>query len=149
VQNERSGARKQRKRDDEVLSPIEAEARHRGRDLKRYIRAAAALNEIYDDVALADAVGVGRGAVAGWWIGAQIKPENLRQLADTTGLAPEELSRFVYWSGPPPRLQRDDLALEPIRAGAQQAQLLLDDADPGTPPSLPQQRPRGTGAERG
>src|SRR4051812_46529325 len=103
MQNERSGARKQRrrtKRDEEVLSPIEAAARARGQILKRYVRAAAALNDLFDDASLAAEIGIGRGAIAGWWRGAQPSGEAIFRLANVTGLSPDELTRFVYSDGP-------------------------------------------------
>jgi hypothetical protein len=104
VDNHKSVARTHRRKDNrgegDVLSPTEA----RGLDLKRYIRAAAALREIYNDVDLADAVEVTPGAVRGWWGGAMPKPETIDDLARATGLALDELTRFVYYDGPPPAL---------------------------------------------
>ena len=79
-----------------MLSPNEAAAFERGQLFKRHIRAAAALNELYDDSAIADAVGRRRAAVGNWWVGAKPDPEALLRLADVTGFALAELTRFVY-----------------------------------------------------
>lgn len=87
-----------------MLSPSEAAASARGHLLKRYVRAAAAMQGIYDDVALAEEVGIGRGSVAGWWKGAKPSPETVRSIAEATGLPTEELVAFIYYDGPPPRL---------------------------------------------
>lgn len=76
----------------------------RGQLLKRHVRAAAALSGLFDDTALADAVGVKRGTVSGWWDGAQPKPETLEQLARVTGLSVDELTSFFYFGGEPPGL---------------------------------------------
>jgi transcriptional regulator with XRE-family HTH domain len=87
-----------------MLSQAEAAAAQRGQLLKRYVRAAAAMQGIYDDVTLGEAVGVQRGAVLGWWRGSRPSPMTLRDLADATGLAVDELAAFVYYDGVPPRL---------------------------------------------
>lgn len=87
-----------------MLSPMEAAAATRGLALKRYVRAAAALQGIYDDATLADAASVKRGTVAGWWRGAQPSPETLRHLAGATGLSLDELAGFIYYDGPAPHL---------------------------------------------
>lgn len=130
-----------------MLSPAEAEALHRGTELKRYVRAAAALSGIYDDVALAEAVGVNRGAVGGWWTGAQMKSDTLSRLADVTGLDLDDLTHFVYFDGPPPRLL-DDLALSPVREGIRRGQSHLDAEAPERQTPRPGPRPRDSGAER-
>ncbi len=70
-----------------MLSPIEAQNLARGQTLKRYVRAAAALNDLYDDTALGKAARVGRNAVRAWWRGAQMAPATLRRVARVTGLA--------------------------------------------------------------
>lgn len=69
MHNEQSGARKHHKPkgDGEVLSPVEAAAVAHGQIFKRLIRAAAAMQGIYDDVELAKSVHVHRRTVAGWW----------------------------------------------------------------------------------
>lgn len=130
-----------------MLSPIEAAAHDRGQALKRYVRAAAALNDIYGDTAIGAAAGVGRGAVAGWWTGSQMKPDHIRLLADATGLSRDELTAFVHYGGPLPTLPVPGLS--PVLEGAREAQALLDDEAPGTPSSQPERRPRGTEAGRG
>jgi hypothetical protein len=104
VQNDRSGARTHHKKGEEVLSAADAAALVRGRDLKRCVRAAAALSGLYDDTAIAGAMDIARGTVGGWWDGAQMKPDNIRKLAGVTGLSSDELTRYVYYDGPPPRL---------------------------------------------
>lgn len=95
-----------------MLSPTEMLRMERGSELKRFVRAAAALHELYDDTAIAEAVGRTRIAVGQWWQGARPEPETLRQLAEATGLSLDELSSFVYYDGPPPRL-------EPLTGGAE------------------------------
>lgn len=87
-----------------MLSPTEAAARHRGQELRRVMRAAAAMRGIYDDLAIADAVGVHRNTVSGWWKGATPEPDTLLRFAEATGLPIDELARFVHYGGPPPRL---------------------------------------------
>ena len=95
-----------------MLSPAEV----RGRDLKRCVRAAAAFQGIYDDTVLAEAVEVGRGAVAAWWDGAQIKPVTLQRIAEVTGLSLAELTEYVYFGGPLPSLPAVDLS-EAVASG--------------------------------
>lgn len=149
MQNERSGARRQHKskKDEEVLSPQAQIAHDRGRVLKQYLRAAAALNDLYDDTALGEAVGMTRAAVKGWWTGAQMKPDTLGDVARITRLSVDQLMSFVYRGGPPPTLP--DPANLPVLEGIRQARELLADEAPGTPSSLPEQRHRGTEAGRG
>jgi transcriptional regulator with XRE-family HTH domain len=150
VQNERSGARKQRQVDGDVLSAAETADLIRGRILKRYVRAAAAMNDLFDDAALATAVGIGRGAVAGWWRGAQPSGPTIFRLAAVTGLSPDELTRFVYQDGPPPGLPE---AGSPVATSVQeglrrdQGPQPLEALDTPSPSLKPQ--PRGSGAERG
>lgn len=74
------------------------------RALKRLVRAAAALSELYDDTAIAEATGVNRGAVKGWWDGARMQPPTIQRLADATGLSAAELTSYLYFDGPLPRL---------------------------------------------
>lgn len=143
MQNERSGARKQRKR-DEVLSPVDAARHTRGQELKRCVRAAVALRGIYTDTALGDEVGVGRGAVLGWWTGAHIEPDNMLRLAEVTGFSFDELSRYVYRDGPLPRLPEPS-GPAGLREGAQRAEERPDDEEPGTPSPSPRRPPRGGG----
>lgn len=87
-----------------MLSTYDPAAFAKGQVLKRAIRAAAALNDIYDDVALAERTGIARGTIGQWWRGAQMKPDNIRLVADVTGLSREEMTQFIYFDGPPPRL---------------------------------------------
>lgn len=101
-----------------MLSPAEAAAVARGLQLKRYIRAAAAMQGIYDDAALGEAVRVHRRTVAGWWQGSRPSPETLRQLAEATGLQVDELGRFIYYDGPPPHLPGSEEAEAQDRAAA-------------------------------
>ena len=122
-----------------MLSPADAAAFVRGRDLKRCVRAAAALQGLYDDTSLSEATGVNRGAVAAWWDGAQMKPGTLQRIADVTGLAFDELTRYVYLAGPLPRLPT---AVDPDRVAAVQAQARdssypLLDGDPDNPADTP------------
>lgn len=85
-----------------MLSPTEADALARGQELKRYVRSAAALRDIYDDTALADAVGRTRMAVGKWWRGVRPEPDAIRALGAATGLSVDELTRYLYFDGPPP-----------------------------------------------
>ena len=104
-----------------MLSPVEAAALDRGQILKRYVRAAAALQGLYDDI---------------------------RRLAEVTELSFDELTRFVYLGGPPPRLPE---ASGPagLREGVRRAEERPDDEAPDTPAPSPGQRPRGGAAGHG
>jgi transcriptional regulator with XRE-family HTH domain len=146
MHNEQSGARTHHRRDGEVLSAADAASLVRGRDLKRCVRAAAAFNGLYDDKAIAEAVGVGRGAVAGWWKGAQAEPEKLQRLADVTGLSFAELTEYVYLSGPLPQLPSGPAGL---LEGVRRAQESPADEAPDTPVRSPGPPPPGGGEERG
>ena len=149
VQNDQSGARRQRKDSDrDVVSLAEDPILARGRQLKRYVRAAAALQGLYDDTAIGEAVGVNRGAVAAWWDGAQMKPETIRRLADVLGLSVEDITRFVYFDGPMPTLPEPS-GPAGLREGVRRAEERPDDATPGTPSPSPERRPHGDGAGRG
>lgn len=88
-----------------MLSPTEVAARDRGQELRRVMRAAGAMNGLYDDLSIADAAGVHRNTVAGWWKGATPEPSSLQRLSEATGLALEDLAAFVYYGGPAPRLE--------------------------------------------
>lgn len=134
-----------------MLSATEAAALGRGADFKRFVRAAAAMRDLFDDVALAEEVGVGRGAVRGWWMGAQPSPETLGRLARATGLSTDELARFVYYDGPPPSLpvHPDSAATSAARAGVQRD---LDSQEVAAQPQpsesrSPQPRDTATGRE--
>lgn len=125
-----------------MLSPVEV----RGQALKRYVRAAAALHELYDDTSIAEAVGVNRGAVSGWWLGAQMKPDTIRALAEATGLSPEDLTRFVYFDGPVPELPSP--AILPVLEGDRRAAERRGRTDQDMPSRPPERQPRGSSAER-
>ncbi len=133
-----------------MLSPIEAAALARGQALKRYVRAAAALNDLYDDVALAEKVGVQRGAVSGWWSGARPSPDTLGRLAMATGLSTDELTRFVYYDGPPPALpvHPDSPAMSGVREGLRRDESHPEDEAPPPTSGSPERRPHGSGAGR-
>jgi len=104
---------------------------------------------IYDDAALGDAVGVHRGAVAGWWRGSRPNPDTIRELAEVTGLGVSELSAFVYYEGAPPRLPEPGSAVvSGVQEGIRQDQDAQPVEGPPTPAPSPERRPRGTGAER-
>lgn len=120
-------------RDGEVLSPAEVAAFERGQDLKRYVRAAAALVGMYDDTAIGRAVGRTRIAVGKWWTGAKPEPDAVRAIADATGLSVDELGRFIYYDGPPPHLP--DPAAEEAEGearGRAAEQALRPDGDNGS-----------------
>lgn len=151
MQNDQSGARKHRKRKrDEVLSPVEAAALERGLVLKRYVRAAAAMNDLYDDASLGDAVGISRGAVAGWWRGAKPTAESIFLLSHVIGLSPDELTHFLYDDGPPPSLPgAGSPVASSVQEGLRRDQAHQQPADPDTPSPSPGPRTRGSGAGRG
>jgi hypothetical protein len=112
----------------------------RGQELKRYIRAAAALHGLFTDADLARAVRVSRMSVEDWWTGAQPKNATIGRLALTTGLSVEELTKYVYHDGPPPRLvapgSPTDLG---VREGIRRDR---DDPRPGATGALPAPRSR-------
>lgn len=152
MHNARSGARKQRGRagpGDEVLTPAEAATKLRGQILKRYVRAAAAMNDLFDDAALADALGLSRGALAGWWSGAQPSGPTIFRLAGVTGLSPDELTRFVYQDGPPPRLPAPGSPVDTsVQEGLRRDQERQQPEGRDTLPPSPTRQPRGSGAGR-
>ena len=154
MHNERSGARRHHQKDEEVLSLADAAALVRGQDLKRCVRAAGALRDLYDDTAIGEATGVGRGAVAAWWDGAQMKPDTLRRIAEATGLAFDELTRYVYLEGPLPHLPElvppSPAALAAIAEQAERSGYPhpgADLADRGEPPPSPRHPQRQSSAE--
>jgi transcriptional regulator with XRE-family HTH domain len=154
VQNERSakaGARRQHGAGgEEVLSAVEMTALTRGQMLKRYVRAAAALQDLYDDSALGKAVGRNRAAVGNWWRGAKPDPEALLALADVTGLSTDELTRFVYADGPPPTLPEAGSPVESsVAEGLRRDQQHQPSEDPDTPAQSSARPPRESGAGRG
>jgi hypothetical protein len=121
VQNDQSadsGARVQPLEGDGLSEMTPGTAEYRGKVLKRYVRAAAALHGIYDDVALADLMDLPRGTVNGWWKGAQPKPVNLPKLARATGYDLDELTRFILYAGPAPHLPDPVAAAAEVRAEA-------------------------------
>lgn len=111
-----------------MLSQSERVAFDRGQDLKRYVRAAAALRGVFDDVTLGDRVGRTRNTIGKWWAGAKPEPDALHRIAQETDLSADELIRFVYFDGPPPvlpdatplpqlTLQRDVEVRDELEAG--------------------------------
>lgn len=78
-------------------------AEQRGLTLKRYVRAAAAMRDLFDDTALGQAVGRTRITVGAWWRGAKPEPDAIVKLAEVTGLSADALIQFVYFDGPEPR----------------------------------------------
>lgn len=130
-----------------MLSPIEAAALDRGQTLKRHVRAAAAMNDLYDDTAIGNAVGLGRAAVMGWWRGAKPKGETLFRLAYATGLSADELTRFLYADGPPPALPAPGSpAVSSVQEGLRRDQERQQHEDPDKPAPSPTRPPRGSGA---
>ena len=111
----------------------------RGEDFKRLVRAAAALVGLYDDTALADAIGRQRQTVSHWWTGAQPKPDALVDLAETTGLDFDELFRYVYRGGPVPRLVQPG---SPADQGLQEGLRQGLPPPPGEGPEQPEPSPR-------
>lgn len=146
MHNERSGARRHHQKDEEVLSPAEDAALVRGQDLKRRVRAAFADRGVYDDTAIGDAVGVGRGAVLAWWRGSRPLPGVLQRIADATGLSLDELTRYVYFGGPLPQLpgQSDLSTVIDATRLAQRDSELEEEPDPpaAVVPAEPPHRPR-------
>ena len=127
VQNAKSGARGHHPdTEGEVLSPVEAAAFSRGQALKRYVRAAAAMQGLYDDVALANATKVKRGTVRGWWVGAQPSPVTIQRLAAATNLDLDELVAFVHFDGPPPHLPDPESEEAEAQARADHAQAAVE-----------------------
>lgn len=127
-----------------MLSPPEHARLARGQALKRYVRAAAALRDLYDDKAVAKAVGRSRNTVASWWQGAQPEPQTLRRLADAIGLDPAELVAFVYYDGPPPNLLEPGSPVESgVREGIRRDQERQQPEDPPVPAPSPVPPPRG------
>lgn len=124
-----------------MLTPADASALHRGRDLKRCVRAAGALRGLYDDTAISEATGVNRGAVAKWWEGAQMKPGTLERIAEATGLSVRELTEYVYYHGPLPRLPEQPMSgATGLLEGVLRDEEHLDDEAPDAPapsPGLP------------
>lgn len=131
-----------------MLSPGEAAALAKGEALKRVVRAAAALKEIYDDTKLGEALNKNRGAVGAWWTGVQMKPDTLRRLAEVTDLSFEELTRFVYLDGPPPTLPAPS-GPSGLREGIRRAEEHPDDEGPGRRAQSPGQPPPDDGAGLG
>ncbi len=147
MHNERSGAHKQRNpKDEEVLSATAQAAFERGQILKRYVRAAAALQGMYDDTAIGRAAGRTRIAVGKWWTGVQPEPDALDRLASATGLQIDELTMFVYFNGPAPTLPQPGSRLVlGAETGVQRGRRSPAPQGPDTPSQSPGQRPPGTG----
>lgn len=90
--------------DDDVLAQWPDYRATRGMEFKRLVRAAAALQALFDDSAIAKAIKRSRNTVSSWWTGATPEPTTLRRLAEATGLDPDELFAYVYRDGPPPKI---------------------------------------------
>ena len=141
-QSQSSVARKQRGKretrgDGDVLSPDQ----QRGDTFRRVVGSAAYRRGIYTADDLAEAAGVSRGTVRGWWDGALPKPETIPGITRATGLDSQELIAWVHLDGPVPRLPNweDD----EVRERADSA----DRAIPGQPASGASEgppAPRGT-----
>ena len=131
-----------------MLSLVELQRFERGAEVKRVVRAAAALREMYDDTAIAAAVGMTRIAVGKWWQGARPEPDALARLADATGLSFEELATFVYRDGPPPAIVQpgspaDMATAEAVRLDLERQQHADLTGLPASPPRPPRGRPEG------
>lgn len=120
----------------------------RGQVLKRYVRSAAALQGLYDDVALANEVGRTRTAVGKWWTGVRPEPAALARLADATGLSVDDLTRFVYFDGPPP-LPPQGSGPAGLQEGVQRVLGHPDEQGPDMHAPSPPRLPRDAEAERG
>lgn len=83
-----------------MLSPQQ----QRGDTFRRVVAGAAALRGIYTNDGLAEAAGVSRGTVTGWWGGALPKAETVPGIVRATGLDRQELIDWVYYEGPLPHL---------------------------------------------
>lgn len=147
MHNDKSGASAHHPEDQEdgaVLSPAEV----RGRDFKRYARAAAAMSELYDDATLARAIRRSRMAVQGWWRGARPDPEVLYRLEAATGLSAAEVIAWLYSDGPPPTwpLPADSEVVDAIREAVRRDRDRRQPADSPAPPPSPRQRTPGGGA---
>lgn len=147
MENQQSGARKQRgkKETGEVLSEAEAAKRAHGQEVLLVVRIAARLAGMKDDQAIADALGGHVNTVTNWGKGAEPKPSTMRQFAKLTNLPVEPLFAFVYDDGPPPHL---DWTRSGVLEGAQRDQDGLDGAGPGTPVQPPKRPPHGSGGAR-
>lgn len=125
---------RQAKGNREVLSTADRVAFDRGQELKKVVRAAAALQGWYDDVRLSQEVDIGRNSVRNWWEGAKPEPGALRRLAAATGLSLDELTAFVYYEGPPPSVPAVTRRLSP------EGELIADELEQG-PSAKPRPRP--------
>lgn len=131
--------------DEDVLAQWPEYRAARGMEFKRVVRAAAALQSLYDDSAIAAAIKRSRNTVASWWAGATPEPLTLRRLADATGLDPDELFAYVYRDGPPPKLVEPGSPLdEAVREAARRDRERQRSEDPERPDPSPRQRPHGT-----
>lgn len=129
----------------EVLTPGELDRRRRGQELKRVVRSAGAMHDLYDDSAIAEATGRTRNAVAGWWLGARPDPDSLRAIADVTGLDFGDLIAFVYGDGQPPIPAGDGLE-SGFREGTRLDQERPQLASPPAPEPSARPPRRGSGA---
>ena len=133
-----------------MLSAPELAAYDRGQTLKRIVRASAALRDLYDDTAIAKALGLQHQSVGNWWTGTRPSVPNLFDLARITGLSADELTRFLYSDGPLPTLPEPgswvaSSVQEGLRLGRQRQQ----QSTPDKPSQSPPRQPRGSGAGRG
>jgi hypothetical protein len=144
VHSERPSKRRRAKEASEMLSPAELDRMERGAEFKRFVRAAAALHELYDDTAIGEAVGRSRIAVGHWWQGVKPEPETLLEIAGVTGFSFEELATFVYNGGPPPRLVEcvEAAAESGVQEGIRRDQERPPAADPPEPSQSPAPPPR-------
>ena len=86
------------------MEPTKA-ALERGRVLLRYVRAAAALQDINDLKDIGRRARVSPQAMREWATkGARPSPDTLDRIADAVALSRDELHAYVYRGGPPPRL---------------------------------------------
>lgn len=121
-----SGQRgKRKKQGGDVLSP----QLQRGDTFRRVVVAAATLRGIYTDDGLADAAGVSRGTVRGWWLGALPKAETMPGLARATGLDRQEVIDWVHYGGLPPRLPQPVEVEALIRAASAERSRLAPPGD--------------------
>lgn len=142
MQNEGSGApMHQGDQDGDVLSTAEL----RGQEYKRVLRAAAALNGMFTDSAIAKVVGIGRAAVGNWWMGSRPEPPQALRLAKATGIPKDELFSYLYEDGPPPALpEPGSVARASVEAGAQRGRRRQQRRVQDRPSPRPPRRPPGT-----
>lgn len=125
----------------------ERERMAKGQELKRYVRAAVALRGLFDDRAIAAALGLSRNTVGHWWTGAVPEPKAVSGIARLTGYSEADLFAYLYAGGPPPAIA--SAWSSGVQEGIRRDQERQRRGDhPGRARS-PEPRPRGTGAGRG